>query len=256
MDVSSVVLRSTEGTQSELTVGAREDLRPVLLSTGVCARVALKVNCRSVSVLRKRQSRFGRLDVLKNFVSPGSLCDPVQRGGRGGEHRRLRGAGVHPRSFGAAGAAVPGYICPGAAAHPHSPTVSGHMTVTLVCRLQDGGELALRLSGNPGYVVGRPLLSGTKTAEYPSTEKKRRFLHACLPFCALTAFSTGISRSTELRDALSLLHSSAEQDCLRGPHRRSPVLFGVNAVSGCTLRQTRPAPVSTPSVAFRSPLTL
>lgn len=62
MDVSSVVLRSTEGTQSELTVGAGEDLRPVLLSTGVCARVALKVNCRSVSVLRKRQSRFGRLD--------------------------------------------------------------------------------------------------------------------------------------------------------------------------------------------------
>ncbi|XP_011478849.1 tectonic-1 [Oryzias latipes] len=159
VDVSSVVLRSTEGTQSELTVGAGEDLRPVLLSTGVCARVALKV----VYVIRYNAAG----EVVNAAVS-------VVLG-------FIRGASV---------------------------LLEQEFQATFV---QDGGELALRLSGNPGYVVGRPLLSGTKTAE-------------------------GISRSTELRDALSLLHSSAEQDCLRGPHRRSPVLFGVNAVSGCTLR--------------------
>uniref|UniRef100_A0A8C7VBB9 Tectonic family member 1 n=1 Tax=Oryzias sinensis TaxID=183150 RepID=A0A8C7VBB9_9TELE len=159
VDVSSVVLRSTEGTQSELTVGAGEDLRPVLLSTGVCARVALKV----VYVIR--------------YNAAGAVVN-------------------------AAVSVVLGFI------RGASVLLEQEFQAIFV---QDGGELALRLSGNPGYVVGRPLLSGTKTAE-------------------------GISRSTELRDALSLLHSSAEQDCLRGPHRRSPVLFGVNAVSGCTLR--------------------
>ncbi|XP_042349796.1 tectonic-1-like [Plectropomus leopardus] len=76
---------------------------------------------------------------------------------------------------------------------------------------EDGEEVAVHYSGNPGYVVGLPLVSGTKTAE-------------------------GIARSIDPRDTLSLLHSAEDQDCLQGPHQRSPVLFGVDSVSGCTLR--------------------
>lgn len=32
---------------------------------------------------------------------------------------------------------------------------------------EDGEEVAVQYSGNPGYVVGLPLVSGTRTAEYP-----------------------------------------------------------------------------------------
>ncbi|CAK6977854.1 tectonic-1-like [Scomber scombrus] len=49
-------------------------------------------------------------------------------------------------------------------------------------------------------------------------------------------FLTGIVRSVDPRGTLSLLHSSEDQDCLQGPHQRSPLLFGVDSVSGCTLR--------------------
>ncbi|XP_076595988.1 tectonic-1 [Chaetodon auriga] len=76
---------------------------------------------------------------------------------------------------------------------------------------EDREEVAVHYSGNPGYVVGLPLVSGTRTAD-------------------------GISRSINPRDTLSLLHSAEDQDCLRGPHKRSPVLFGLDSVSGCTLR--------------------
>lgn len=54
---------------------------------------------------------------------------------------------------------------------------------------------------------------------------------------SLTAVFTGIARSIDPRDTLSLLHSAEDQDCLQGPHQRSPVLFGLDSVSGCTLRQ-------------------
>ncbi|XP_040904647.1 tectonic-1-like isoform X2 [Toxotes jaculatrix] len=77
--------------------------------------------------------------------------------------------------------------------------------------VQHGEDMAVQYSGNPGYVAGLPLVSGTRTAE-------------------------GIVRSIDPRDTLSLLHSAEDQDCLRGPHRRSPVLFGLDSVSGCTLR--------------------
>lgn len=72
-------------------------------------------------------------------------------------------------------------------------------------------EATVRYSGNPGYVTGRPLVSGTMTAD-------------------------GIVRSISPTDTLSVLHSGENQDCLRGPHQRSPILFGVDFVSGCTLR--------------------
>ncbi|CAI5682202.1 tectonic-1 isoform X1 [Oreochromis niloticus] len=74
-----------------------------------------------------------------------------------------------------------------------------------------GGDVNVHYSGNPGYVVGLPLVSGTRTAD-------------------------GIVRSIDLRDTLSLLHSTEDQDCLQGPHQRSPVLFGQDSLSGCLLR--------------------
>ncbi|XP_013880508.1 tectonic-1 isoform X2 [Austrofundulus limnaeus] len=78
--------------------------------------------------------------------------------------------------------------------------------------IQAGGEVEVQFSGNPGYVVGLPVVSGRRTTD-------------------------GITRSIQLRDTLSLLHVSAEdQNCLQGPHQRSPVLFGLDSVSGCTLR--------------------
>ncbi|XP_070693441.1 tectonic-1 [Pempheris klunzingeri] len=77
--------------------------------------------------------------------------------------------------------------------------------------VQDGQEEAVHFSGNPGYVAGLPLVSGTRTAD-------------------------GIARSIDLRDTLSVLQGADDQDCLRGPHQRSPVLFGLDSVSGCTLR--------------------
>ncbi|KAM4732973.1 tectonic-1 isoform 1-T1 [Anableps anableps] len=76
---------------------------------------------------------------------------------------------------------------------------------------EDGGERTIHYSGNPGYVIGVPLMSGDRTTD-------------------------GITRSINLRDTLSLLHSTKDQDCLWGPHMRSPVLFGLDFVSGCTLR--------------------
>ncbi|XP_074503945.1 tectonic-1 [Sebastes fasciatus] len=72
-------------------------------------------------------------------------------------------------------------------------------------------EVAVHYGGNPGYVVGLPLVSGTRTAG-------------------------GIARSIDPRDTLSLLHSAEDQDCLQGSHQHLPVLFGLDSVSGCTLR--------------------
>ncbi|XP_035505499.1 tectonic-1 [Scophthalmus maximus] len=78
--------------------------------------------------------------------------------------------------------------------------------------VQQGVEdVAVHYSGNPGYVVGLPLVSGTQTPE-------------------------GIVRSINPRETLSLLDTTKDQDCLRGPHQRVPVLFGLDSVSGCTLR--------------------
>lgn len=72
-------------------------------------------------------------------------------------------------------------------------------------------EVTVHSSGNPGYVIGLPLVSGTMTAD-------------------------GIVRSINPRDTISVLYSAENQDCLRDPHQRSPILFGVDFVSGCTLR--------------------
>ncbi|XP_016413164.1 tectonic-1 isoform X2 [Sinocyclocheilus rhinocerous] len=69
----------------------------------------------------------------------------------------------------------------------------------------------LQCSGNPGYVVGRPLVAGTRKAD-------------------------GIVQSANPKGSLTILQNSGEQDCLSGSSRRSPVLFGIDMVSGCTLK--------------------
>uniref|UniRef100_H3C1R3 Tectonic family member 1 n=1 Tax=Tetraodon nigroviridis TaxID=99883 RepID=H3C1R3_TETNG len=79
-------------------------------------------------------------------------------------------------------------------------------------------EITVYHSGNPGYVTGLPLASGTRTVVL-----------------------TGIVRSINPRNTLSVLYSTGDQDCLRGRHQRSPILFGVDFVSGCTLRITEGA---------------
>ncbi|XP_048874665.1 tectonic-1 [Brienomyrus brachyistius] len=72
-------------------------------------------------------------------------------------------------------------------------------------------EIAFPSSGNPGYVVGLPLVAGSRTAD-------------------------GIVQSTNTKGSLTLLKSSASQDCLAEPLPRSPIVFGLSMVSGCTLR--------------------
>ncbi|XP_071398036.1 tectonic-1-like [Centroberyx affinis] len=78
-------------------------------------------------------------------------------------------------------------------------------------QVEVGAEVAVHYSGNPGYVVGLPLVSGKRTAD-------------------------GIARSADPRETLTILQSAEDQDCLHGLHQRSPILFGRDSVSGCTFR--------------------
>ena len=48
--------------------------------------------------------------------------------------------------------------------------------------------------------------------------------------------STGLVQSSDTRGTLSIMQGGREQDCLRGAHARSPVLFAQAMVSGCTLK--------------------
>ncbi|XP_051777177.1 tectonic-1 [Erpetoichthys calabaricus] len=68
------------------------------------------------------------------------------------------------------------------------------------------------VSGNPGYINGLPLLAGSLIA------------------------GSGIVQSTNRFGQLMVMKSSSVQDCLALPGERLPVLFGINMVSGCSLR--------------------
>ncbi|XP_070769726.1 tectonic-1 [Enoplosus armatus] len=160
VEVSSVVLQSVDGTQTELQISGGGSLNPVLLNPALCANVVLKV----VYVIKYNPAGEvvnATVSLVLGFVREAAL--PLEQ--------------------------------------------EFHITFVQ----EDGVEVAVHYSGNPGYVVGLPLVSGTRTAD-------------------------GIARGIGPRDTLSLLHSAEDQDCLRGPHQRSPVLFGVDSVSGCTLR--------------------
>ncbi|NXI60574.1 TECT1 protein, partial [Chloroceryle aenea] len=75
------------------------------------------------------------------------------------------------------------------------------------------------LSGNPGYVVGLPIRAGFQPQRYPF-------------------FTSGIIQSTNKYGQFTILQSTSTQDCLAARGARTPILFGYNMVSGCTLRIT------------------
>ncbi|NXB56015.1 TECT1 protein, partial [Struthidea cinerea] len=72
------------------------------------------------------------------------------------------------------------------------------------------------LSGNPGYVVGLPVRAGFRPQGYP--------------------FPAGFLSNKH--GQLTILQSTATQDCLAAQGARAPVLFGYNMISGCKLRIT------------------
>ncbi|XP_068596220.1 tectonic-1-like [Brachionichthys hirsutus] len=160
VEVSSVVLQSVEGTQTELQVPGEDHLHAVLLGPGLCANAVLKVGY-VVKYSPSGEILNASVSLLLGFVRQSAL--PLQQ--------------------------------------------EFHITFVQ----EDTDQATAHYSGNPGYIVGLPLVSGTRTA-------------------------AGIVQSIDPRDTLSLLHSTGDQDCLQGPHQRSPILFGLDFVSGCTLR--------------------
>ncbi|KAL2100008.1 hypothetical protein ACEWY4_004402 [Coilia grayii] len=86
-----------------------------------------------------------------------------------------------------------------------------HQTFQIEFVQESANKPSFKFSGNPGYIVGLPLIAGTKTAD-------------------------AIVLGADPKAALSVIGSSRDQDCLSGSIKRSPVLFGVDTVSGCTLR--------------------
>ncbi|XP_028914637.1 tectonic-1 isoform X2 [Ornithorhynchus anatinus] len=73
-------------------------------------------------------------------------------------------------------------------------------------------------SGNPGYVVGLPVVAGFKPQK-----------------------GSGIILSMNRYGQLTILQSTADQDCIAVEGIRTPVLFGYNMISGCKLKLTRAA---------------
>ncbi|XP_073917307.1 tectonic-1 isoform X2 [Castor canadensis] len=71
------------------------------------------------------------------------------------------------------------------------------------------------LSGNPGYVVGLPLVAGFQPQK-----------------------GSGITHTLNRYGQLTVLRSTTEQDCLASVGLRTPVLFGYNVLSACQLRLT------------------
>ncbi|KAM5199815.1 tectonic-1 isoform 1-T1 [Hipposideros larvatus] len=71
------------------------------------------------------------------------------------------------------------------------------------------------LSGNPGYVVGLPLAAGFQPHK-----------------------GSGIIQTMNRYGQLTILRSTADQDCLAVEGIRAPVLFGSSMQSGCKLRLT------------------
>ncbi|XP_059511013.1 tectonic-1 isoform X2 [Stegostoma tigrinum] len=89
--------------------------------------------------------------------------------------------------------------------------IQQHFQITFV---QDN-TTGVPLSGNPGYIVGLPLVAG---------------------FGPNASF--GIIQSKNRLGQLTVIKSSTNQDCLWMEGLRTPVLFGYNLHSGCTLRIT------------------
>uniref|UniRef100_G3N7K7 Tectonic domain-containing protein n=1 Tax=Gasterosteus aculeatus aculeatus TaxID=481459 RepID=G3N7K7_GASAC len=95
---------------------------------------------------------------------------------------------------------------------------------SVILQTVDGSQTELIINGGENL---NPVLNPTAC------------VNVVLKVAYLTTFNpSGIIRSVDSRDTVSLLHSAGDQDCLQEPHKRSPVLFGLDSVSGCTLRLT------------------
>ncbi|XP_061692062.1 tectonic-1 isoform X4 [Syngnathoides biaculeatus] len=91
------------------------------------------------------------------------------------------------------------------------PALTLEQEFSVIFLQEKNKNVPVQNSGNPGYVIGRPILSG----QVISKEK-------------VVIINPG--------DTLSLLQGSANHNCLNGLHQHSPILFGVESMSGCTLR--------------------
>lgn len=60
VEVSSLVRQSLDGTQSEVSLSDGENLKPELLSPGLCANVVLKVSGSNITVYTSRLRRYVR----------------------------------------------------------------------------------------------------------------------------------------------------------------------------------------------------
>lgn len=76
-------------------------------------------------------------------------------------------------------------------------------------------SVGVPLSGNPGYMVGLPLVAGFG----PNA-------------------TVGIIQTTDRFGQLTVMKSSSHQDCLQMEGLRTPVLFGYNLISGCLMSIT------------------
>ncbi|KAM4625944.1 tectonic-1 [Polymixia lowei] len=164
VEVTSVVQQSLEGTQTQVELGGRDDLDPILLRPAVCTNVVFQV---AFVVI------YNPAGEIVNVTA--SLVLGTVRG--------------------------------------DTLPMEQDFHITFV---QEGSVEVAAHSGNPGYVAGLPLILGTRTAGE-------------------------ITRSTDPSGTLTILQGAWRQDCLRGPYQRSPVLFGLDMVSGCMLRMEEAA---------------
>ncbi|XP_008002902.2 tectonic-1 isoform X3 [Chlorocebus sabaeus] len=95
---------------------------------------------------------------------------------------------------------------------------AGHFHLCMNVVLEENTK-PVPLSGNPGYVVGLPLAAGFQPHK-----------------------GSGIIQTTNRYRQFTILHSTAEQDCLALEGVRTPVLFGYTMQSGCKLRLTGALP--------------
>ncbi|XP_044541353.1 tectonic-1 [Gracilinanus agilis] len=102
----------------------------------------------------------------------------------------------------------------GANLHLHLGVVSSTMLPIQqqfqVSFIQENAKPSLHLSGNPGYITGLPLLAGFYK-------------------------DSGVIQSSNRYRQFTILQNTAGQDCLAAEGIRTPILFGYNMISGCSL---------------------
>ncbi|KAG8456117.1 hypothetical protein GDO86_002061, partial [Hymenochirus boettgeri] len=91
-------------------------------------------------------------------------------------------------------------------------TTAGPIQQNFKVHFTQNGTSPSPLSGNPGYVAGLPIVAGYKEPQ------------------------SGIIQNTNRFGQLTILKSSADQNCLTQEGNRAAILFGYNMASGCKLQ--------------------